>query len=155
MTAEDRPCSPSTVDAGLSGGDTSFGLVADRERNDPLLGRTLAGVTVLRLVAEGGMGRVYEGLQDRPRRRVAVKVMRPGLTTPAHLRRFESEAQVLARLQHPRIAHVYGAGTAEINGATVPYFVMEFVPDALTLTEYATARRRSRPSTVGCGATWP
>src|SRR5262249_53375807 len=52
-------------------------------------------------IAEGGMGAVYEAEQDRPRRVVALKVVRPGLASPALLKRFAHEAQILARLHHP------------------------------------------------------
>jgi serine/threonine protein kinase len=60
--------------------------------NDPLVGITIGGIEVLRMVAEGGMGRVYEGQQNSPRRTVAVKVLRPGLLTRGSFRRFLQEA---------------------------------------------------------------
>jgi len=83
-----------------------------------------------RLIASGGMGAVYEAVQDQPRRTVAVKVMRQGMTSRSALRRFEYESQILARLRHPGIAQIYEAGTHEdpTTGASVPYFVMEYIP---------------------------
>ena len=68
---------------------------------------------MLRLVGEGGMGTVYEAEQEHPRRVVALKVIKPGLASSELLRRFEQESQVLGRLQHPGIAQIYEAGTAD------------------------------------------
>ena len=73
---------------------------------DPLLGSDLGGVKIIRLIGEGGMGRVYEARQDRPRRTVAVKVIRQGITSEKTLRRFEREAEFLGRLQHRGIARI-------------------------------------------------
>ena len=67
----------------------------------------------MRLVGEGGMGAVYEAEQENPRRTVALKVIKPGWATPALLGRFEQESQALGRLQHPGIAQIYEAGTAD------------------------------------------
>jgi len=87
---------------------------------------------VVRLIGMGGMGAVYEAEQESPRRRVAIKVLRPGLATPRALRRFEHEAQLLGRLEHPAIARIYEAGVAEVEDesgacARQPYFAMELV----------------------------
>ena len=57
---------------------------------------------------------------------MALKVVRPGMTTPNNLRRFELEAEALARLEHPSIARIYEAGTADTPGGG-PYFAMERV----------------------------
>ena len=115
-----------------------FGLDPQRpqDRVDPLLGMEIGGVRIVRFVAEGGMGRVYEGRQERPNRPVAVKVMRPGLATPSIIKRFEYEAEILARLRHPGIAQIYAAGVHTAAGAPVPYFIMEFIPSARPLTRY-------------------
>src|SRR5262249_27733304 len=78
---------------------------------------------VLRRIAEGGMGAVYEAEQDSPRRLVALKVVRPGFASPALVKRFAHEAQILARLHHSGIAQVYEAGLAD-DGQ--PFFAMEF-----------------------------
>ncbi|MFN7020745.1 MAG: tetratricopeptide repeat protein [Phycisphaerales bacterium] len=82
---------------------------------------------LLDLLGEGGMGAVYLAEQDRPRRIVALKLIRAGLMTPRMLRRFEHESEVLGRLQHPGIAQVYDAGTAETPHGPQPYFAMEYV----------------------------
>ena len=88
---------------------------------------------IVRRIAEGGMGAVYEAEQDQPRRPVALKVVRPGLASPALLKRFTHEAQILGRLHHPGIAQVYEAGLAD-DGQ--PFFAMEFIR-GLPLDEYA------------------
>jgi WD40 repeat protein/predicted Ser/Thr protein kinase len=88
---------------------------------------------LVRVLGEGGMGTVYEAEQDRPRRVVALKVVRPGLASPAVIKRFAHEAQILGRLHHPGIAQVYEAGLAD-DGQ--PFFAMEFVR-GLPLDEYA------------------
>ena len=62
---------------------------------------------LLRVLGQGGMGTVYEAVQDHPRRRVALKVVRGGLSSPQLARRFELEAELLGRLQHPGIAQIY------------------------------------------------
>lgn len=107
---------------------------------DPLLGRDFGGVVLVRVLGEGGMGRIYEGLQQNPERPVAVKVMRPGLFSQAHLKRFLREAQILGRLQHPAVAQIFAAGTFEFASSLLPYFVMELVPEALTITQFAAER---------------
>jgi tetratricopeptide (TPR) repeat protein len=73
------------------------------------------------------MGAVYEAEQDQPRRTVALKVIKPGMASPALLKRFEQEAQALGRLQHPGIAQIYDAGTADTGYGPQPYFAMEFI----------------------------
>jgi len=82
---------------------------------------------IIGLIGRGGMGEVYEVEQQHPRRRVALKLLRAGLRTPESVRRFELEARVLGRLQHPGIACIHEAGTRHIAGADQPYFVMELV----------------------------
>ncbi|PWT97779.1 MAG: hypothetical protein C5B51_30755 [Terriglobia bacterium] len=104
----------------------------------PLSG-SIGHYRLLRLVGEGGMGAVYEAEQDHPRRIVALKVIKSGFATPALLRRFEQEAQALARLQHPGIAQIYEAGAADTGFGPQPYFAMEFIRGA-SLLEYAAAR---------------
>src|SRR5262245_23359788 len=99
----------------------------------PAIGR----YRVVRLLGEGGMGAVYEAEQDSPRRSVALKVIRPDLVSPALLKRFAQEAQILGRLRHPGIAQIYEAGVAD-DGQ--PFFALELV-HGLALDEHA--RRRS------------
>jgi hypothetical protein len=97
----------------------------------------IAGYQIRRVIASGGMGTVYQAMQEKPRRSVAVKVMKHGVTSPSALRRFEYEAQLLARLSHPGIAQIYEAGTYDGPAGPVPFFAMEYIPNARALTEYA------------------
>jgi WD40 repeat protein/tRNA A-37 threonylcarbamoyl transferase component Bud32 len=106
-------------------------------------GSTLGDVTIVRLIDEGGMGRVYEGLQGMPCRTVAVKVIRPGVLSPTAAKRFQHEAQILGRLTHPGICRIYSVGMERLPGGEVPYFVMEYIENALTITGYATQRSLS------------
>ncbi|MHC4427611.1 MAG: protein kinase domain-containing protein, partial [Planctomycetota bacterium] len=84
----------------------------------------------------GGMGVVYRAEQEHPRRSVALKVLRPHLLSRRSMRRFEHEAEMLARLQHPGIAHIYEAGRYDAGFGGQPFFVMELV-EGLPLMEYA------------------
>ncbi|MCX5689974.1 MAG: serine/threonine-protein kinase [Planctomycetota bacterium] len=99
-------------------------------------GTLLGKFTLLRVLGAGGMGVVYEAEQTLPRRRVALKVVRPGLLVEHLARRFRAEAQALAMLQHPGIAQIYEAGTERTQGIDIPYLAMELV-EGRTLTEHA------------------
>jgi serine/threonine protein kinase/formylglycine-generating enzyme required for sulfatase activity len=128
-----------------SGADES-GAMANAPRSeseDPLIGADLGGFRIVRLIAEGGMGRVYEGVQEKPQRPVAIKVMRPGCISPEAIRRFENEWELLGKLRHPNIAQIYYASTCNVLGTRVPYFVMEYIPDALPITKYAASKKLS------------
>jgi tetratricopeptide (TPR) repeat protein/tRNA A-37 threonylcarbamoyl transferase component Bud32 len=78
---------------------------------------------VIRRIARGGMGAVYEAEQDSPRRRVALKMVDPHLASEALRARFQREGEILGRLQHPGIAQVYEAGVEDGR----PYFAMELI----------------------------
>jgi tetratricopeptide (TPR) repeat protein len=92
---------------------------------------------IKRVIASGGMGTVYEATQENPRRVVALKVMKHGIASRSALRRFEYESQILARLHHPGIAQVFEAGTHDDGTGPVPYFVMEYIPNAMPITDFA------------------
>ena len=66
---------------------------------------------IIRAMGEGGMGAVYEAEQDSPRRKVALKVIKAGVVSRNLLLRFEIEAQILGKLDHPGIATIFEAGT--------------------------------------------
>ena len=68
---------------------------------------------ILALLGEGGMGTVYKAEQLHPQRIVALKMIRPDLSSDKILRRFKREAEALGRLQHQGIAQIYEAGTAD------------------------------------------
>jgi eukaryotic-like serine/threonine-protein kinase len=126
------------LDCVLSDVSDDFGMRSAPPAEDRLLGEELGGVTLLRIIADGGMGRVYEGLQHKPRRTVAVKVIRSGIITPALMKRFEYESQVLASLTHPGIAQIHSVGIQTVSGTVVPYFVMELIPNAKSLVDFVT-----------------
>jgi serine/threonine protein kinase/Tfp pilus assembly protein PilF len=87
---------------------------------------------ILDIIGQGGMGVVYRARQKQPQRIVALKVMKTGFAAPESLRRFEHEAEALARLQHAGIAPIYQVGVD--NGR--PYFAMELI-EGLILDDYA------------------
>ena len=111
---------PTSADATYA--DPGTGLSAQ----EPSAGK-FGRYTITRLIGEGGMGSVYEAEQDQPRRTVALKVIKPGLASPELLRRFAQESQALGRLQHPGIAQIYDAGTADTGYGPQPYFAMEYI----------------------------
>jgi predicted Ser/Thr protein kinase len=126
---------PNSLPQIADGGEAAGG--PPRERPMP---RTIGRYRILAIVGEGGMGTVYEAEQEQPRRTVALKVVKPGLTSPEVLRRFEHESQSLARLQHPGIAQIYEAGIADTGFGQQPWFAMEFIR-GLSLLEFAKARQ--------------
>lgn len=99
----------------------------------------IAGYRIIRAVGHGGMGRVYEAEQENPKRRVALKMVHPGLVGGQLPRRLQREAQILGRLQHPGIAQVYEGGFADSAHCREPYFAMEFI-SGLPLNEFAARR---------------
>jgi len=94
-----------------------------------------------RELGRGGMGNVYLAERDEPglRKMVAIKVVRRGMDTEVVLRRFRTERQILAALEHPGIARFYDGGTTDDG---LPYFVMEYVPGE-NLLAYSDDRRLS------------
>ncbi len=92
---------------------------------------------ILRVIGEGGMGTVYEAVQEGTERTVALKVVRGG--SRGMLRRFSREVRLLGRLRHPGIAQIYDSGTAKLNGHPVPYYAMELI-EGKCLTDYAAAQ---------------
>jgi serine/threonine protein kinase/WD40 repeat protein len=84
--------------------------VSEVEGEKRLVGARIGGFTVTRLIGVGGMGAVYEAMQDAPRRRVALKVLRTPLAGGSATRRFRLEAELMSRLEHPGIARVYASG---------------------------------------------
>ncbi len=100
---------------------------ADRDSAPPEPPGNIGRYTILGVIGEGGMGVVYEARQEDPSRSVALKVIRPGMVSRGLLRRFHHEAQVLGQLQHPGIAQIYEAGTADRGEGGQPFFAMELV----------------------------
>ncbi|QYK49434.1 MAG: serine/threonine protein kinase [Phycisphaeraceae bacterium] len=99
---------------------------------------------VVGVLGAGGMATVYEAVQENPHRRVALKVMHQSMTNTDAYLRFRIETETLARLRHPGIAQIYEAGTAQLGLPTPsPFFAMELVPEASTITEHARSRNLS------------
>jgi serine/threonine protein kinase len=96
-------------------------------------GTTIGPYKLLQQIGEGGMGTVFMAEQTEPvRRKVALKVIKPGMDSAQVVARFEAERQALALMDHVNIARVYDGGTTE-NGR--PYFVMELV-HGVPITKY-------------------
>ena len=92
----------------------------------------------VRILGEGGMGTVYLAEQVEPiRRKVALKVIKPGMDTREVIKRFEAERQSLALMDHPGVAKVLDAGETEMGR---PFFVMDLV-EGMPLTRYCDERR--------------
>jgi eukaryotic-like serine/threonine-protein kinase len=95
---------------------------------------------VIRVLGEGGMGAVLLAEQTHPlKRRVALKVIRPGMDSEQVLQRFNYERQSLAIMEHPGIARVFDAG---LTGKGRPFFAMEYV-DGVPITQYCDSYRLS------------
>jgi len=111
------------------------------QNTDEHIGEHIGPYRIVREVAQGGMGEVYEAVRDDGvfKKRVAVKLVRYGLTRGELLRRFELERQTLAKLEHPNIARLLDGGTSSDN---VPYLVMEFV-EGRRIDEYCDTCRLS------------
>ena len=105
------------------------------------IGKQVGEFLINGVIASGGMGTVFKATQRDPHRLVALKLMRPGLMSPLAQQRFHYEAQILARLQHPNIAQVYGAGQHNEAGVSLPYFAMQFITEALPITRFVTDHR--------------
>jgi eukaryotic-like serine/threonine-protein kinase len=87
----------------------------------------LGNYTIVRELGAGGMGTVYEAVQDAPKRTVALKVIRAGVLSDSLVRRFAQESEALARLAHPGIAQIFEAGVARGEGWSQPFIAMELV----------------------------
>ena len=105
--------------------------------NDPLKpevpGTNIGPYKLLEQIGEGGFGIVFMAEQHQPvRRKVALKVIKPGMDTRQVVARFEAEQQALALMDHPNIAHVFDGG---VTASGRPYFVMELVR-GVPITEF-------------------
>jgi len=91
-----------------------------------LIGARLGPYRVDAIAGHGGMGAVYRATRDDAefRQQVAIKLVRAAAESPATLRRFKQERQILARLAHPHIARLLDGGSTPEG---VPYLVMEFI----------------------------
>lgn len=113
------------------------GARAAAERLSPVslpMPAAIGRYTIVREIGHGGMGVVYEATQEFPKRRVALKVIRPELIGRSMTRRFEHEAEALAAVQHPAIAQLFEAGfesarmpDGSIQSSRVAFMAMELV----------------------------
>ncbi|MEJ2581258.1 MAG: serine/threonine-protein kinase, partial [Acidobacteriota bacterium] len=114
-------------------------VVNDRGSND-VPPQTIRGYRLIRKIGDGGMGDVWEAQQEDPiQRRVALKLVRWGMDTENVVRRFESERQALALMEHPAIAKVFDAGSTDQGR---PFFAMEYV-EGVPITDYCDSKKLS------------
>ena len=111
-------------------------------------GSLLAGrYKLLEQIGEGGMGTVWVAEQTQPiRRKVALKLIKPGMDSKTVLSRFEAERQALALMDHPNVAKVLDGGTTESGR---PFFVMEYVK-GVPFNRYCDDARLASPSASPC-----
>jgi len=103
-----------------------------------LPGSRIGPYKLLQQIGEGGMGTVYMAEQEQPvHRKVALKIIKPGMDSGQVIARFEAERQALAMMDHVNIARVLDAGTTEQGR---PYFVMELV-NGVSITSYCDDNR--------------
>ena len=130
------------VAAGLGGAvSQAWGQTQDESAPPP----HVSGYRVVDRLGSGGMGTVYVAEADNPKRRVALKVLRPEAASDAGRRRFQVEARALARLQHPHIAQILDVGECLTQAGKAPYIAMELV-DGVPVHEVA--RTLSRAESV-------
>jgi serine/threonine protein kinase/WD40 repeat protein len=109
-------------------------------------GTLIGPYKLLEQIGEGGMGLVFVAEQTQPVvRRVALKVIKPGMDSRQVIARFEAERQALALMDHPNIAHVFDGGTTQSGR---PYFVMELVR-GLSITQFSDANRLTVEERLG------
>ncbi|WP_445665699.1 tetratricopeptide repeat protein [Fodinibius sp. AD559] len=114
---------------------------ANHPSGKSLVGKQIDQYKIKDLIGHGGMGSVYraERAEDSYQHTVALKVMRVGMDTPANIARFKRERNILAKLNHPNIAHLHDGG---ITDSGLPYLVMEYV-DGTPLYEYCDRQQLS------------
>jgi len=119
------------------------------------IGDRIGRYKLLQQIGEGGCGVVYMAEQEKPvRRRVALKIIKPGMDSKSVIARFEAERQALALMDHPNIAQVLDAGATKSGR---PYFVMQLVR-GVKITEYCdqhslTTHERLKLFTGNCPVT--
>jgi serine/threonine protein kinase len=141
MTNNHPPTDPDAETIGMSSDDSGKGSMPEPSKI-PSMGMPseIGRYKILGIIGTGGMGHVYEAMQEAPRRRVALKVIKGGAASEMALRRFEFETQILAKLHHQNIAQIYEAGTWNSPDGEVPFFAMEYIPGRRGLIEYAQKR---------------
>jgi len=123
-------------------GEDSPSPPAGAERlGETMTGQRLGPYRVLHEIGHGGMAVVYAAVRadDAYRKRVAIKVVMPGLDSEEILRRFRNERQTLATLDHANIVRLLDGGSTEQG---LPYLVMEYV-EGVSIDQYCDSRRLS------------
>ncbi|MGB7326341.1 MAG: serine/threonine-protein kinase, partial [Rubripirellula sp.] len=104
------------------------------------IGMQIGPYKLMEQIGEGGFGLVFVAEQSQPvRRRVAFKIVKPGLGSKEVIARFEAERQAVALMNHPNIAQVFDAGVTTDHR---PYFAMELVR-GLAITEFCDKQQMS------------
>lgn len=141
MTNNHPPTDPDAETIGMPSDDSGKGSMPEPSKVAAMgMPSEIGRYKILGIIGSGGMGHVYEAMQEAPRRRVALKVIKGGAASDMALRRFEFETQILAKLHHPNIAQIYEAGTWKSPDGDVPFFAMEYIPGRRGIIEYATKR---------------
>ncbi len=118
-----------------------------RARRVDFSSQTIGRYKLLQKIGEGGFGVVYMAEQQRPvRRKVAIKIIKPGMDTKEVIARFEAERQALALMDHPNIARVLDAGETDEGR---PYFAMELVK-GVPLTDFCDQNKLRAASDSNC-----
>ena len=126
------------VDFQLGTLDETDSVLSEAEHSQQILGTMIGPYKLMEQIGEGGFGIVYVADQQEPiRRRVALKVIKPGMESREVLSRFEAERQAIALMDHPNIARVFDAG---VTDTAQPYFVMELVR-GVPLTEFCDGQK--------------
>ena len=99
-------------------------------------GQTIGDYEIISLIGSGGMGEVYLAEDGQLHRKVALKLVRRGMDSEDIIRHFKREEHLLASLNHPNIAQLYGSGVS-VDG--IPFFAMEYV-EGQRLDEYCDER---------------
>jgi serine/threonine protein kinase len=139
------------------GGDNALDVT---RASDPIvptehLGMTIDSYKLMEQIGEGGFGLVFVAQQEQPvKRKVALKIIKPGTGSKEVLARFDAERQAVAMMDHPNIAQVFDAG---VTDDARPYFVMELVR-GVPITEFCdrhamTLRQRLELFQDVCAAT--
>ena len=111
------------------------------------IGAVIGPYKLIEQIGKGGFGLVFVAEQQKPvRRRVAIKVIKPGMDSHDVIARFEAERQALALMDHPNIARVFDAGTTD---SARPYFVMELVR-GVAITEFCDQNHLTRANGLSC-----
>lgn len=123
---------------GVSALDLAVDFFEDRDQNE-FAGREIGAYRIISEIGEGGMGTVFlaERADGEFEQRVALKLLRREMNTPALRRRFNQERAILASLEHPNIARLLDAGTTDDK---IPFLAMEIV-DGLPIDRYCDLHR--------------